>query len=220
MEIFDKQQSQTKLPGMWPVIIDQKNANFKDHGGFTFGGMADSLYEYLPKQHMLLGGATQQYRRMYEYALIAMKRNIFFRPMTQNGENVRLAGNVDTDGDTHVSKLSTDSQAQHLGCFAGGMVAIGAKIFGNEEDLVLGRQLVEGCLWAYEVMPNGIMPETMHAVACENVDDCPWDQRKWWDKVEMMDEGDEDVQIKIANHRLAPDVAKVDDGRYILRYAA
>ncbi|CZR64406.1 probable class I alpha-mannosidase [Phialocephala subalpina] len=217
MDTFDQQQDMTKLPGMWPVIIDQKHADFKSYYGFTIGGMADSLYEYLPKQHMLLGGATQQYRRMYEYAIIAIKRNIFYRPMTLNGEDVRLAGNVDSDGSTHVSVLKTDSQAQHLGCFAGGMVAIGAKIFENDEDLALGRKLVEGCLWAYEVMPTGIMPEIMHAVACEDKNHCPWDEKKWHDKVNELNEGEEDVKTKIENHRLRPGVAKVDDGRYILR---
>lgn len=217
MDTFDQQQDMTKLPGMWPVIIDQKHADFKSYYGFTIGGMADSLYEYLPKQHMLLGGATQQYRRMYEYAIIAIKRNIFYRPMTLNGEDVRVAGNVDSDGSTHVSILKTDSQAQHLGCFAGGMVAISAKIFENDEDLALGRKLVEGCLWAYEVMPTGIMPEIMHAVACEDKDHCPWDEEKWHEKVNELIEGDEDVKNKINSHRLRPGVAKVDDGRYILR---
>jgi mannosyl-oligosaccharide alpha-1,2-mannosidase len=217
MDTFDQQQSITKLPGMWSVIIDEKHADFKSHHGFTIGGMADSLYEYLPKQHMLLGGATKQYRRMHEYALIAMKRNIFYRPMTLNGEDVRLSGNVDSDDSKHVSDLKTDSQAQHLGCFAEGMVAIGAKIFQNDEDLALGRKLVEGCLWAYEAMPTGIMPEIMHAVACEDESHCPWNEKKWHDKVKEMIEGDEDVETKIWNHRLPPGVAKVDNSRYILR---
>jgi mannosyl-oligosaccharide alpha-1,2-mannosidase len=49
MDVFEKQQDQTKIPGMWPVIINVKDSDFKDYGGFTIGGMADSLYEYLPK---------------------------------------------------------------------------------------------------------------------------------------------------------------------------
>ncbi|KUJ10816.1 seven-hairpin glycosidase [Mollisia scopiformis] len=220
MDTFSQQQDQTKLLGMWPVLIDEKHADFKSYHGFTIGGMADSLYEYLPKQHLLLGGATQQYRRMYEYALIAMKRNIFYRPMTMSGEDVRLAGNVDSDGTMHVSELKTDSQAQHLGCFAGGMVSIGAKIFENDEDLVLARKLVEGCLWGYEFMPNGIMPEIMHTVACDDTENCPWVEEKWHEKVDEMISGAEDVKTKIVNNRLVPGVTKVDDGRYILRLEA
>lgn len=49
MDVFDEQQDRTKLPGMWPVVINVKDTDFKSYGGFTIGGMADSLYEYLPK---------------------------------------------------------------------------------------------------------------------------------------------------------------------------
>jgi mannosyl-oligosaccharide alpha-1,2-mannosidase len=149
--------------------------------------------------------------------MTAMRRNIFYRPMTPNGEDIRLAGNVDSDGKTLVTELKTEPQAQHLGCFAGGMVAIAAKIFENKNDLLLGRKLVEGCLWAYEVMPLGIMPEIMHTVLCEKEDHCPWDEKKWKDGVNQSYEGDEDVETKIKQHRLPQGVAKVDDTRYILR---
>ena len=41
------------------------------------------------------------------------------------------------------------------------MVGIGAKVFKQEQDLKLARRLMEGCLWGYEVMPQGIMPEML-----------------------------------------------------------
>ncbi len=169
------------------------------------------------KQHILLGGSTQQFRRMYEYTLVALKRNIFYRPITKTNSNIRVAGNLDSDGKTLVKDLKTDSQAQHLGCFAGGIVAISSKIFQNPEDLVLAKRLVEGCLWAYEVMPNGIMPEIMHTVPCEDKNNCPWDEEKWRKAVEKVIEGDADADTKILINRLQPGVAKVDDSRYILR---
>lgn len=166
---------------------------------------------------MLLGGATQQYRRLYEYASIAIKRNIYYRPMTLNGEDVRLAGQVNTDGKTLVTELRTDPEAQHLGCFAGGMAAIAGKIFQNDDELELGRKLVEGCLWAYEVMPHGIMPEIMHVVPCENEKYCPWVEEKWHQSVKEAHDGEDDVESKIRRNHLAPGVVKIDDGRYILR---
>ncbi|KAI9640451.1 hypothetical protein NHQ30_011197 [Ciborinia camelliae] len=208
MDIFDEQQPKSKLPGMWPVIVNAKEGNFVDYWAFTIGGMADSLYEYLPKQHLLLGGATQQYRRMYEFAIIAIKRNIFFRPMTKTGEDVRLPGNVDSDGKTLVTELQTQGEVQHLGCFAGGMVAIGAKIFENEKDLELARKLTDGCIWAYEIMPLGIMAEKMHTVPCENENYCPWDEQKWLQGIDKDTEGNEIVQEKIQQHRLIPAVTK------------
>ncbi|TVY84057.1 Mannosyl-oligosaccharide 1,2-alpha-mannosidase MNS1 [Lachnellula suecica] len=217
MDIFEQQQDRTKLPGMWPVVVNAKAADFANYGGFTIGGMADSLYEYLPKQHILIGGATQQYRRLYDYSMTAIKRNIFFRPMTKNGEDVRLAGQVNSDGRTLVKELKTEPQAQHLGCFAGGMVGIAAKIFQNDDDLALAQKLVEGCLWAYEIMPLGIMQEIFHAVPCDDEKSCPWDEQKWHDAVDKEHEGQESAEAKIKNRRLPPGVVKIDDARYILR---
>jgi mannosyl-oligosaccharide alpha-1,2-mannosidase len=49
MDVFEQQQDKTKLPGMWPVVANAKATDFVDYHAFTIGGMADSLYEYLPK---------------------------------------------------------------------------------------------------------------------------------------------------------------------------
>jgi Glycosyl hydrolase family 47 len=46
---FDRQQESTKLPGMFPVVVDAKNVDFGSDSGYTLGAMADSFYEYLPK---------------------------------------------------------------------------------------------------------------------------------------------------------------------------
>jgi mannosyl-oligosaccharide alpha-1,2-mannosidase len=98
------------------------------------------------------------------------------------------------------------------------MVGIAAKVFENDDDLALAVKLVEGCLWAYEVMPLGIMPEILHTVPCENENHCPWDQQEWHDKVNEAHGGSEDVETKIREKHLQPGVTKVDDARYILRF--
>jgi len=49
MHLMDEQQGKTKLPGLWPVIVDAEKLDFTKGHGFTLGGMADSAYEYLPK---------------------------------------------------------------------------------------------------------------------------------------------------------------------------
>ena len=48
-DVFDKQQNRTNLPGMWPVLVNARTQEFSRDTFFTLGGMADSLYEYLPK---------------------------------------------------------------------------------------------------------------------------------------------------------------------------
>ena len=46
---LERQQDLTLLPGLWPVIFDAAELNFTKDRTFTLGGMADSLYEYIPK---------------------------------------------------------------------------------------------------------------------------------------------------------------------------
>jgi mannosyl-oligosaccharide alpha-1,2-mannosidase len=46
---LERQQDLTLLPGLWPVVFDAAKLNFTKDRTFTLGGMADSLYEYIPK---------------------------------------------------------------------------------------------------------------------------------------------------------------------------
>lgn len=48
---FYEQQNNTRLPGLWPVTVNARRGLLTTDRTFTFGGMADSLYEYLPKVH-------------------------------------------------------------------------------------------------------------------------------------------------------------------------
>lgn len=44
-DAFEKGQDTTKLPGMWPVVVDASKPAFDSDNFFTLGGMSDSLYE-------------------------------------------------------------------------------------------------------------------------------------------------------------------------------
>ncbi|EED17791.1 mannosyl-oligosaccharide alpha-1,2-mannosidase, putative [Talaromyces stipitatus ATCC 10500] len=212
MNIFDDQQEMTKVPGLWPVVVSAKTKNFHEFSGFTIGGMADSLYEYLPKQHLLLSGGSQQYRKSYSGAIAAMKSHIFFRPMTEDGRHVLFPGDVSWNG----NEPTIEAKAQHLSCFAGGMVALGAQAFGRPEELTVARRLVDGCIWGYESGVSGIMPEIIRPVACEDQNSCPWDEDKWHRGVEEQ-YPEESAETTIKARHLPPGVSKIDDGRYILR---
>lgn len=137
--------------------------------------------------------------------------------MTPNNLDILFAGQVDSDGALRPESLTTEPQAQHLGCFAGGMLALASKIFSNQEDLVVARKLVEGCLWAYEAFPLGIMPEIMHTVPCKDRNHCPWDEQAWKDAVTTSFEDWKAPEERIQSERLVPGVTKIDDRRYILR---
>lgn len=42
---FEKSQGTTRLPGMWPVVVNALKPAFNEDNFFTLGGMSDSLYE-------------------------------------------------------------------------------------------------------------------------------------------------------------------------------
>lgn len=53
-----------------------------------FQPAADSYYEYLIKQHQLVGGATDQYSRMYEAAIDKAEENLFMDLDVYPGRNL------------------------------------------------------------------------------------------------------------------------------------
>ncbi|KAI9831179.1 MAG: hypothetical protein M1826_003844 [Phylliscum demangeonii] len=131
---------------------------------FTLGGMSDSTYEYLPKQYMLLGGHEQS-RRMYELAMDTVKEHVLFRPMTIDNRDVLFAGKRVVSDMTPTQLIPEGS---HLTCFAGGMFAIGSKIFNRPDELDLAAKLTDGCVWAYESTTTGVMPEGFLVLACDD----------------------------------------------------
>lgn len=152
------------------------------HGNrFTLGAKADSTYEYLPKEHLLLGGVTDQYRNMYKKAIDAARNSLLFRPMMKGGRDIRFMASTGSNP----SKLEYDGS--HLICFVGGMVAIGAKTFGIEGDMDLAYKLTDGCVWAYEATNTGIMPERFHVLPCTKDRPCEWDDARYDEQMKPFD---------------------------------
>jgi mannosyl-oligosaccharide alpha-1,2-mannosidase len=217
--LLEKHQNTTKIPGLFPVLVSPLREEFNGDQRFTLGGMSDSLYEYLPKQHLLLGGLTDQYQRLYQTAIEPAKRHLFFRPRTPQNKDILISGDARISS---AGSVKLEPNGQHLACFTGGMVALGAKIFNQTEDLNIARKLVDGCTWAYESMPTGIMPETFRMTPCYDAEDCKWDVEKWHAAVKNSHPGDlnnrqYEVQDIIKEKGLQPGFSKIEDPRYILR---
>ncbi|KAE8379633.1 glycosyl hydrolase family 47-domain-containing protein [Aspergillus bertholletiae] len=149
-------------------------------GSLQFGLAApgDSTYEYLPKEYMLLGGLNEQYRTMYEKTADAARKHLLFRPMIKDDRDVRFLATVTKP------RLDTEFvytyEGAHLTCFAGGMFAIGSKLFGIESDLKLAAKLTDGCVWAYESTKTGIMPEQFQMIPCKEDKSCVWNEADYW----------------------------------------
>ncbi|KAK5108790.1 hypothetical protein LTR62_007850 [Meristemomyces frigidus] len=213
-DLFEDQQNRTKVPGLFATMIDTKNADFTRDVTFSFGGMADSLYEYLPKQHLMLGGRSEQYRSLYLHAIESAKEHIFFQPLNQENRQLLISGSIKRNS---AARITLIPEGEHLSCFAGGMVALAAKAFDQTQDLDVARRLVDGCLWAYESMPSGIMPEIYRAAPCKptSSDNCSWSQERWYEAITS--NGPEEAQSIISSLNLPPGFVEVKDSRYQLR---
>lgn len=67
-------------------------------------------------------------------------------------------------------------EAQHLGCFAGGMFLLGGRALARPDHVGVGARLARGCAWAYAAFPTGLMPEIAGLLACPTLDPCAWDE--------------------------------------------
>ncbi|TDZ25192.1 Endoplasmic reticulum mannosyl-oligosaccharide 1,2-alpha-mannosidase [Colletotrichum orbiculare MAFF 240422] len=200
-QFLERTQFQTRLPGLWPKLVDLRNERV-DGDAFTLGALADSLYEYLPKMHALLGGLDRSYERMYVGAMAMVEQHVLFRPMTPDGgAGILFAGDVRVGPD----RIEHVADGQHLACFVGGMLGLGGKLFSVDGHVELGDQVARGCAWAYEAMPAGVMPEMFGMIGCFDVTktkECAWDDKRWRDD---------------GNPKLAKGFRSARDTRYILR---
>ena len=219
---LEAQQNSTKIPGLWPIVVNAAALIFNHERTFTLGGMADSMYEYLPKEYLMLGGLEPQYQTMYETAIETAKRYLFFRPMTPENHDILLSGSARSDDDEN-SQL--DPLGQHLTCFVGGMVAIASKIFSRPDDLDIARKLVEGCIWAYNSTRTGIMPELFRVIPCADPKNCEWSQQEWYNAVNRIHQPkdeppmsiDERAEMLIKFFHLPPGFTEINERKYILR---
>ncbi|KAK6859498.1 glycoside hydrolase family 47 protein [Apiospora arundinis] len=203
---LERTQEDSLLPGMWPSQINFASQNVRNDNTFTIGALADSLYEYLPKMFVLLGGraGSASYEKMYRRAMDVVSERLLFRPMIKKERRsteqpLLFAGTVYVHQTAGTNLIP---ESQHLSCFAGGMFLLGGKIFGIDEHLEIGASLARGCGWAYRAFPTGVMPEIFNMVKCGPRDECAWDEDRW------QEEGDPRLPFGFINAR---------DPRYILR---
>ncbi|KAI1263957.1 endoplasmic reticulum mannosyl-oligosaccharide 1,2-alpha-mannosidase [Xylariaceae sp. FL1019] len=204
MNLFHEGQNKTVLPGLWPMMVSMNDANVIGGNQFTLAGCADSLYEYLPKMHALLGGTELKYEEMSVSFLEAAKK-LLFRPMIPGNERILMASSawVENDGE-----IKLDQETEHLGCYLGGVYALAGRLHDNKEYINIGAKLTSGCVYAYRSFPTGMMPERLNMVACKSFEDCEWDA----DVFEQ-----EKKKQKEAKDHLPPGFTTAKDPRYLLR---
>lgn len=133
-------QDSSSIPGMWPREFSFRTGVVSGETTFSIGALADSLYEYLPKNFIITGGLETSYEHMYRKAMDAITEHLLFRPMLPNNEDILFAG----DSYIRDGRPELAADGQHLSCFAGGMYLLGGKTFGIEEHLQIGERLTRG----------------------------------------------------------------------------
>ncbi|TVY30778.1 Endoplasmic reticulum mannosyl-oligosaccharide 1,2-alpha-mannosidase [Lachnellula hyalina] len=224
-DVFEEGQNTTKMPVSIHLSKPASGA-FSEDNFFTLGGMSDSLYEYFPKQYLIMGGLLEQPRKLYEGFIEVAKEHMFFRIYNPKDQNLTVSGDIQVIGGGNI--LNRIPNGQHLTCFAGGMVGLASKIFNRPSELTLADELTSGCVWAYDNNPNGIAPEIFSVMPCPKNLDCKWSQERWHRSLAVFhplaggileDDGSLSERVsKIAKeNRLAPGFTQITDRRYILR---
>ncbi|TGO34316.1 hypothetical protein BHYA_0203g00210 [Botrytis hyacinthi] len=199
-QFLERTQEQSLLPGMWPTMVNFREGTVRGDNSFSLGALADSLYEYLPKMVILLSGrkGSASYEKMYRRAMDVVIEHVLFRPMLPGKEDFLFAGTTFV----HEDGIHLVPEMQHLTCFIGGMFALGGKIFGIDDHIVIGDRIARGCGWVYQSFPTGVMPEIYALIECPTLEQCNWDNEKW------KREGDQSLTHGFRHAR---------DPRYLLR---
>jgi mannosyl-oligosaccharide alpha-1,2-mannosidase len=221
-DAFARTQNDSTIPGLWPELVNPASVDDFGRqfsaGSFTYsvGALSDSTYEYLVKGHLMLGSLTTQYKTMWIGAARAIRKYILFRAqIPDNGRDLMFTGIATRYSD--VGDIMFEPRTEHLGCFAGGMFGLAARVFNQPSDFVIGEALTNGCVWAYQSGPIGLMAETYTALPCPILDGspCEFNQSSW--EVDKKTPANCHSNDCTGNDNLPEGVVSVSDARYLLR---
>lgn len=121
----------------------------------TFGAMADSFYEYMLKLWLQGGKKEAMYREMYDKAMDGMHEHLL---------QISTPSNLTFIADRNNGRM--DMKMDHLVCFMGGLLALGAYTDPNgleslraKRDLKTAKALTYTCYQMYARMATGISAE-------------------------------------------------------------
>lgn len=165
-----EQQESTQYPGMFPVLCNARDKSFKNAGVVHLGEEAKTFYDSLPKIYAMLRG-SDQYKTMSKSAMDSIIQHALFRPMIP-------PGNANTDLLLPGTLYDTFSpQVHHDACSAAGMLAYTGRLLRNETYIDTARKLLNGCLWASQASPLGVMPSIFTVTPCSTTSkNCTWDE--------------------------------------------
>jgi Glycosyl hydrolase family 47 len=157
-KVFEIMQSVSPENGLYPYFwanTGRSDKPYATNDKVTFGAMADSFYEYMLKVWLQTDRKISLYREMYDKAMDGM-HNELLRNSVPSG----LRYIADKNGGF------IDQKMDHLVCFMGGLLALGAYTNPDgldsprsQRDLRTGKALTYTCYQMYARMNTGISAE-------------------------------------------------------------
>lgn len=162
LRVFDVLFDANKdLKGKLTAYVNPSNGRCTG-GAFSLNGLTDSYFEYLVKLWAFLGGhknpAAAKYREKYDEAADSIRKYLVH---VSKPNNLIIMG-----GYEHNAK---SQRMEHLGCFSGGMFALGATAYNSsktpnhdsKEHLDLAAGIARTCYEIYHRTPTHVGPETI-----------------------------------------------------------
>ncbi|SCU92421.1 LAFA_0F10330g1_1 [Lachancea sp. 'fantastica'] len=160
--LYEENQVIDRFDGLVPIYTNPDTAKFWGNI-IRLGSRGDSFYEYLLKQYLQSG--EQLYYELYRESIEGVKRHLVSRSKPN--------GLVYIGEKEHGLNGGLSSKMDHLVCFMGGLIAMGAtegwpiaearkQSFWNaerEEDWALAQDLTYTCYQMYRQVPSGLSPE-------------------------------------------------------------
>jgi len=154
--------------GLFPLFIrnQQTKISFRD-SKLSLGAMGDSFYEYLLKVWLQGGKTEPKYRHMYDRSMDGMHKLLVHQ---SKYSRVTFLADMGSDG-------TLDRKMDHLACFMGGNLALGAYTHPDgiesesaQRDLRVGKALAYTCYQMYARTKTGIAPEFVRFMGNDNQD--------------------------------------------------
>lgn len=149
-KIRDVLYKMEKPQGLYPNYLNPKTGRWGQHH-MSVGALGDSFYEYLLKAWIQSNGEDAKAREMYDSAISAIVKKLL---QTSKG------------GLKYFAELKYDrleAKMDHLACFSGGLIALGAQSLPAEQKkqyMKLAEELVHTCHESYDRTATKLGPES------------------------------------------------------------
>jgi len=163
--VFDLMKSIEPDDGLYPATVVNKDPEPKfgrREPKISFGSRADSFYEYMLKIWLQGNRKENMYRDMYDKSIQGMHEKLLQKADDGSGLWYIAQSNYNKRRDYNFLNPSMD----HLVCFMGGLLALGAYTDPNgldsaraQRDLRTGKALTYTCYQMYASTATGLSPE-------------------------------------------------------------